>query len=154
MSQEELLVRRIKEGTVLDHVEAGRALRVLSALNITGQDGGLVTVAMNVPSSKMGRKDIVKIGNRFLSPEESNRIALIAPRATVNIVQDYKVVEKRSVRLPQAFVNVFRCPVPTCISNSPEPIVPEILVLRANPPTLKCKYCGRLLYPEDVLSAK
>ncbi|MBI2184690.1 MAG: aspartate carbamoyltransferase regulatory subunit [Thaumarchaeota archaeon] len=152
MSQEELLVRRIKEGTVLDHVEAGRALRVLTALGIKGEDGNIVTVAMNVLSSKMGKKDIVKIADRFLSQEESDRIALIAPRATVNLIRDYRVVEKRVVHLPKTFVNIFRCPNPTCISNSPEPIVPELQVLRADPPTLKCKYCARLLYPVDVLS--
>ena len=154
MSQEELLVRRIRQGTVIDHVEAGRALRVLAALNITGADGSTITVAMNVPSSKMGKKDILKIADRFLSPEETDRIALIAPRATVNIIRDYGVIEKRKVHLPKSFVNVFRCPNPTCVSNSPEPIIPELVVLRVDPPTLKCKYCGRMIYPEDVLQGK
>ena len=151
LSEEQLLVRRIKEGTVLDHVEPGRSLRVLSALNISGEEGNTVTIAMNVPSSKMVKKDIVKIASRFLSPEETNRIALIAPRATVNLVKDYKVIEKRRVELPEAFTNVFKCPNPTCISNSKEPIIPVVEVVKKTPPLLRCKYCARLLQPEDLM---
>ncbi|MEM4298660.1 MAG: aspartate carbamoyltransferase regulatory subunit [Nitrososphaerota archaeon] len=151
MTEEQLLVRRIKEGTVLDHVEAGSALRVLSALNIQGKEGYTVTIAMNVPSGKMGKKDIVKIADRFLSREETNRIALIAPRATVNLIKDYRVIEKRSVELPDSFIDVFRCPNPTCISNSKEPIRSIIDMATKSPPLLRCRYCGRLLEPQDLL---
>ena len=151
LSEEQLLVRRIKDGTVLDHVEPGRSLRVLSALSITGAEGNTVTIAMNVPSSKMEKKDIVKIANRFLNPEETNRIALISPRASVNLIKDYKVVEKRNVELPVAFIAVFKCPNPTCISNSNEPITPVIEVIRKTHPILRCKYCARILQPEDIL---
>ncbi|HEW89869.1 MAG TPA: aspartate carbamoyltransferase regulatory subunit, partial [Candidatus Bathyarchaeota archaeon] len=57
-------VAKIKEGTVIDHITAGRALMVLKILGITGREGFVVSVAMNVPSKKMGRKDIVKIEGR------------------------------------------------------------------------------------------
>src|SRR3990170_3238439 len=102
MSEEGLLVGRIRNGTVLDHVEPGTALVVLSALNIKGTDGNIVSVAMNVSSKKIGKKDIVKVENRVLKPEETNKLALIAPRATVNIIREYKIVEKRSVQLPES----------------------------------------------------
>src|SRR3712207_8799665 len=59
-----LLVRRIKDGTVIDHIEAGKALVVLRALSITGKEGNVITVALNVPSSKHGKKDIIKVENR------------------------------------------------------------------------------------------
>jgi len=150
MSEEALLVRRIKEGTVIDHVESGRALKVLSALGVTGQDGNIVTIAMNVPSEKLGKKDIVKIENRFLHADETNRIALIAPRATVNIIRNFKVVEKRKVELPDILEGVFRCPNPTCISNSGEPLTPTIAVVTRNPIRLQCRYCIRVLKPEEV----
>ncbi|MCP8307394.1 MAG: aspartate carbamoyltransferase regulatory subunit [archaeon] len=148
---EEQLVRKIKEGTVLDHVEQGRALQVLKALNIDGKDGNIVTVAMNVSSKKLGKKDIIKIENRFLKPEETNRIALIAPRATVNLIRNYQVVEKRKVEIPDTFVDVFKCPNPTCISNSNEPISHIIDAVRKSPPLLRCRYCGRLLSPNEVI---
>ena len=151
MADEQLHVRRIKEGTVLDHVEAGSSLRVLSTLSINGQDGNTVTIAMNVPSVKMEKKDILKIGNKFLNPDETNRIALIAPRATVNLIRNYRVFEKRKIELPETFINVFRCPNPTCISNSEEPITPVIEVVEKSGPLLRCKYCARLMQPEDLL---
>lgn len=150
MSKEQL-VRKIKDGTVLDHVEQGRALQVLEALSIDGKDGNIVTVAMNVPSKKIGKKDIIKIENRFLKSEETNRIALISPRATVNLIRNYQVIEKRKIETPDTFVDVFKCPNPTCISNSNEPIRPIIDVLRKSPPLLRCRYCSRLLSPNEVI---
>jgi len=150
MSKEQL-VKKIENGTVLDHVEQGRALQVLAALNIDGKNGNIVTVAMNVPSKKIRKKDIIKIGNRFLKSEETNRIALISPRATVNLIKNFQVIEKRKIETPSTFVNVFQCPNPTCISNSNEPIVPMIDVVRDSPPLLRCRYCSRLLSPNEVI---
>ena len=143
MSEEQLIVRRIKDGTVIDHCEPGSALKVLAALGIKEECTNLVTVAMNVPSKKLGKKDIVKIADRFLTQTEANRIALISPRATVNLIKDYKVIDKRKVELPDAFINIFKCPNPTCISNTNEPITSVILVARPEPPRLMCKYCSR-----------
>ena len=66
MEQSELMVRRIKEGTVIDHIDGGKGLQVLSALRIDGRDGELITIALNVPSGKFKKKDIIKIENKFL----------------------------------------------------------------------------------------
>ena len=151
MSEEHLAVRRIKEGTVIDHVDPGKALQVLSALGVTGQDGDIVTIAMNVPSDKLNKKDIVKVENRSLKADETDKIALISPNATVNIIRNFKVVEKRNVDLPDVLEDVFRCPNPTCISNSREPLKPILMVVTRNPPRLKCKYCTRVLKPEEIL---
>lgn len=151
MSEEHLAVRRIKEGTVIDHVDPGKALQVLSALSVTGQAGDIVTIAMNVPSDKLNKKDIVKVENRSLKADETDKIALISPNATVNIIRNFKVVEKRNVDLPDVLEDVFRCPNPTCISNSGEPLKPILMVVTRNPPRLKCKYCTRVLKPEEIL---
>lgn len=75
----QLLVRRIRDGTVIDHIESAKALFVLRALNITGKEGNVITVALNVPSSKHHKKDIIKVENRFLETHETNKLALIAP---------------------------------------------------------------------------
>ena len=151
MSDEQLAVRRIKEGTVIDHIDSGKALRVLSALGVTGKNGNLVTIAINVPSSKLNKKDIVKIENKFLRANETDKIALLAPHATINLIRNYKVVEKRKVDLPDALEDVFSCPNPTCISNSGEPLKPILIVKNRNPPKLQCKYCMRILNPEELL---
>ena len=145
MSEAQLLVRRIKDGTVIDHVDPGMALIVLKALNITGREGNVITVALNVPSSKFEAKDIIKVENRFLESGETNKLALLAPKATINIIRDYKVIEKRKVELPIAFIDIFRCSNPMCVTNSKEQIKPIIDVIDKSKPTLKCRYCARIL---------
>ncbi len=151
MSSEQLLVRRIRNGTVLDHLQAGRALQVLKALGLDGTHGSVITVAMNMPSSKIDKKDMLKVENKYLSREEADRIALIAPRATVNLIKDFRVAEKHRVELPEVFTGVFVCPNPGCITNSPEALQSSIQVLKRDDPLLQCRYCRRVLHPEELL---
>ncbi len=150
--EQQLLIRRIKDGTVIDHVRAGEALRVLQILGITGKEGEIVSVAMNVPSSKLGKKDVVKVANRFLKTEETDKLALIAPRATANIIKNYKVSAKHRVELPEVFKGILKCPNPTCVSNLPnEPIIPTIDVVDKEAPLLKCRFCQRLITPSETV---
>lgn len=146
----QLLIRRIKEGTVIDHVKAGEALHVLEILGITGREGEIVSVAMNVPSSKIEKKDVIKVANRFLKSEETDKLALVSPLATVNIIKNYKVSEKRKVELPEVFTGLLKCPNPTCVSNmKSEPIIPTIDVIDKEAPLLKCRFCQRLISPSE-----
>ncbi len=148
-----LLVRKIREGTVIDHIPAGRALAVLRILGITGREGLRVALVMNVESKKLGKKDIVKVEGRVLSPQEVDIIALIAPTATINIIRDYKVVEKRRVRMPRLVEDVLRCKNPTCITRKRgEPIRPRFRLVSEKPVVLQCVYCGALLREEEILS--
>jgi aspartate carbamoyltransferase regulatory subunit len=96
---------------------------------------------MNVESSKLGKKDIVKVEDRELKEEEVNRIALIAPDATINIIRDFLVIEKHLVDLPDLIIGVVRCQNPSCISNTEEPIKSRMLVKTKNPVVLRCVYC-------------
>ncbi|MEM3403718.1 MAG: aspartate carbamoyltransferase regulatory subunit [Nitrososphaeria archaeon] len=151
MSEKELIVQKIVEGTVIDHIEAGKALHVLSVLGISGEEGKVITIAMNVPSKKYGKKDIIKIENAYLSPEITNKISLISPHTTVNIIKNYKVVEKRAIEIPDEFVGIFKCPNPNCITNSEETMATKFYVPSKNPPLLRCKYCGRIYSPNEVM---
>jgi aspartate carbamoyltransferase regulatory subunit len=148
----QLLVRRIKDGTVIDHIEAGKALVVLRIIDITGKDGNVITVALNVPSNKHIKKDIVKIENRFLMKYETDKLALIAPRATINIIKDYKLVEKRKIQLPDSIVGIFRCPNLKCISNSEEDIRSTLDIVDKQNIILECRYCARTLTINDLVS--
>ena len=145
-----LLVRRIKDGTVIDHIESAKALVVLRALKITGKEGNVITVALNVPSSKHGKKDIIKVENRFLETYETNKLALIAPHATINIIKDYKLIEKRKIQLPDSIVGIFRCPNLKCITNSEEDISSIINILDKENIILKCRYCARTLTTDEL----
>ncbi len=145
MQESELIVRRIKEGTVIDHINEGRGLQVLGALGISGKDGSLITVALNVPSGKFSKKDIIKVENRFLRDDDTNKLAVIAPKATVNIIKNYKLVEKRRVALPNEIDRIFRCTNPDCITNSQEHTESVMDVVDKGNLILKCRYCGRIL---------
>ncbi|MGI0006702.1 MAG: aspartate carbamoyltransferase regulatory subunit, partial [Nitrosotalea sp.] len=74
MSESDLIVRRIKNGTVIDHIESGKGLKVLNALGIDGGDGDVITIALNVPSSKVAKKDIIKVENKFLQDKDTNKL--------------------------------------------------------------------------------
>jgi len=145
MAEVELRVKPIKSGTVIDHIAGGQALNVLKILGISGTTDATVSVVMNVESKKLGKKDIVKVEDRELKEEEVNKIALIAPAATINIIRDYSVVEKRTVDLPDEIVGVVRCQNPSCISNTSEPIKSRMLVKAKNPVLLRCIYCEQPL---------
>lgn len=145
MEQSELLVRRIREGTVIDHIEGGKGLQVLNALRIDGGDGSLITIALNVPSGKFKKKDIIKVEDKFLKDDDTNKLAVIAPKATINIIKDYKLVEKRRVALPNEIDRIFRCTNPDCITNSTEYIESVMDVVDVEGRVLKCRYCSRVL---------
>ncbi len=140
----EMRVRRIKHGTVIDHITAGQALNVLRILGISGTTRAVVTVAMNVPSGVLGMKDIVKVEDRELEEEEVDRISLIAPNATINIIRDFGVIEKFRVDLPEHLEGVVKCGNPNCISNTSEPVISKFLVNK-KPVELRCIYCDHVI---------
>jgi aspartate carbamoyltransferase regulatory subunit len=144
----ELLISPIRNGTVIDHITAGEALNVLRILGITGTTSECLSIATNVASGRVGKKDIVKIENRELLQDEVDRIALIAPRATINIIRNYEVFEKKGVTIPHHLKGVIRCPNPGCISNTKEPIQSSFEVTERG---LECEYCDWLI-AEDIAS--
>ena len=151
MSERELRVSKIKDGTVIDHISGGYALDVVKILGITGREKRIMTLAINVPSKRFRVKDIVKIEGRALNAEEVNRIALVAPHATINIIRNYDVVEKQEVKLPKVIENIIKCANPACISNSNEPVKAKFYVESEEPLLLKCHYCGYILEKSNVL---
>jgi len=145
MEQGDLTVRRIKDGTVIDHIDVGNGLKVLEALRINGSDGNVITIALNVPSGKLKKKDMIKVEGKFLEDDDTNKLAVIAPTSTVNIIKDYKLVEKRRVSLPNEIDRIFRCSNPECVTNSNEHIESIMDVLDKEKLVLKCRYCNRVL---------
>ena len=146
----ELKVQPIKDGTVIDHIPPGNALKVLKILGLTEKmPESVISIAINVVG-KRGKKDIVKIENRELKAEEVDKIALIAPNATINIIRNYEVVEKRRVEVPNEIVGIVKCSNPNCITNGKEPIKTRFVVKSKHPLKIKCYYCER--EPEDISS--
>ncbi len=90
-------------------------------------------------------KDIIKIEDRELDSKTVDKIALIAPDATISIIRDFYVAEKFTVRLEDHVVGLARCSNPNCITNRGEPVSPEFNVISRHPPQLRCCYCDRIL---------
>ncbi|MGD8545835.1 MAG: aspartate carbamoyltransferase regulatory subunit [Candidatus Bathyarchaeota archaeon] len=151
MGEEELRVSKIKDGTVIDHITGGHSLDVAKILEITGREKKVITIAMNVSSKRFERKDIVKIEGRELNPQEVHKIALLAPYATINIIRNYKLIEKQRVKLPGLIENIIDCTNPACISNSNEPVKAKFYVENEDPLLLKCHYCSYIIEKRDVL---
>ncbi|MHA1839834.1 MAG: aspartate carbamoyltransferase regulatory subunit [Candidatus Ranarchaeia archaeon] len=146
-------VKKIQHGTVIDHIAQGKALAVLRILGIrVGHGEATISIAMNVESNVLGKKDIVKIENRELTQKELNQIALIAPDATINIIRDFTVVKKTRVKIPKIIPGVVPCSNPRCITNSGEPVSPIFDVMQQHPIILRCQFCKRYTQETDILN--
>ena len=142
MPDRQLRVSKIESGTVVDHITGGQALNVLALLGIDGSAGEAVSVVMNVPSDRLGRKDVLKVENRELSEDELDVLSLIAPEATINIIREYEVVEKKRVDRPERVTGVLTCNNRECITNTDEPVDAKFEVL---PEGVRCEYCESII---------
>lgn len=112
----DLKVKALVNGTVIDHISAGKASKVFRILCLESFSNTCI-VACNLNSRATKKKDMIKIEGRELSPQESNLIALVAPNATISIIKEGEVAEKRKVVLPVSVHNFIICPNPNCITN-------------------------------------
>lgn len=147
----ELYAKKIRNGTVIDHISSGYALDVLNILKITGKENHVLCIVMNVPSKKFSKKDMVKIEDWELKPKDADKIALISPYATINIIREYDIVDKKSVNLPKVIKGIVKCNNTSCISNSREPLEPMFHVRKSEPLIMQCHYCSRIMEKEDIL---
>ena len=147
-----LSVSAIKEGTVIDHIQAGQALKIIRVLRLNS-DGNPVTVGLNLISQSLGLKDLIKVENLFLTESQAAQIAIFSPTATVNVIQDYKVARKFKVFLPEAIGAVLACGNPRCITNM-ERVSTFFTVEEHNyQALLRCKHCEKL-FTRDQMNEK
>ena len=146
-------VTAIRNGTVIDHIPAGHALQVIQMLHIDRTRSTPVSLVMNVPSDKLGRKDVLKIEDRELNQEQLDRLALIAPAASIAIIRNHALAEKLRVKLADDMVNVARCSFSNCITkNAREPLPQRLSVISQDPLEVRCYYCGRGQDLEEVIN--
>lgn len=148
MTGKTLNISAIKEGTVIDHISAANTFKVAEILSLKGS-GNVVTVGMNLESKKLGKKGVIKIGDRFLTKQEVDKIALIAPEANINIIKNFGVTKKFSVEIPETISGMIKCANPNCITNI-ERAKTKFAVLNKNPLRIKCHYCERVVGKENV----
>lgn len=133
-----MIIDAIKNGIVIDHIAAGKAMALYKILGLGDLDC-TVAILKNVVSGKLGRKDIIKI-DRVLDLDW-DVIGYVDPNITVNIIMDGRQVEKRQLKLPETITNVIRCKNPRCIT-SVEQELPQVFKLtdRENR-VYRCLYC-------------
>lgn len=142
-------VAAIKDGSVIDHIDSKSTLKVAEILNIQKEEQ-IVLVGMNLTSKFLGKKGIIKIEGKIIDQKEANKIALIAPNATVNIIKDYEVVKKFKIVVPEIIEGIVKCFNPNCVSNYNN-IKARQHVVNKNPIKLRCHYCERLMSAKDIV---
>ncbi|PJC85912.1 aspartate carbamoyltransferase regulatory subunit [Vibrio sp. HA2012] len=142
-----LQVEAIKNGSVIDHIPAHIGIKVLKLFGMDNSNQR-ITMGLNLPSSALGAKDLIKVENTYITEEQANQLALYAPHATVNQIENYEVTRKLVLSLPEQILGVFKCPNSNCITHG-EPVESSFKVVeKANNIQLKCKYCEKVFSRE------
>ncbi|MDR2286850.1 MAG: aspartate carbamoyltransferase regulatory subunit [Prevotellaceae bacterium] len=143
MMEKELKVSAIKNGTAIDRIPSNVLFKVINILGLQNCENQ-ITFGMNLDSKKLGKKAIIKVTDRFFTPDEVNRIALIAPMAKLNIIRNYEVVEKREVEVPEITENILKCINPKCVTNH-ENIKTKFRKVSSEPLEMQCCYCEKYI---------
>lgn len=131
---------QLSDGTVVDHLPVGSAVKALVILGLPRE--GPVTVGMNVPSKRLGRKDIIRVEGLELRKSEADRLALLGASVTVTIVKKGAVARKQTLEVPERLVGVLKCATPTCVTNHER--TPSVFDrMSTSPLVLRCAYCER-----------
>ena len=133
-----MTVDSIQNGIVIDHIAAGSGMKIYELLEL-GKAGAPVAIMMNVTSRKMGRKDIIKIDGSI--PLNLDAIGFVDPGATVNVIRDGKLAEKKRIGMPERLENVIRCKNPRCISTSEQELPQVFLLTDREKKEYRCAWC-------------
>ena len=149
-TNKELVVSALENGTVLDHIPADKVYKALDILNLKGVENQ-ITIGINLSSRAQGKKGIIKIADKFFEDDELNKLALIAPKATVNVIRNFEVVEKKTLTMPEEIVGIAKCMNPKCITNH-QPIKTRFTTIdNGNEISLLCHYCEKISDTRGIL---
>ena len=138
----QLIVNAIENGTVLDHIPSENLFKVVEILNLT-DCANQITIGSNLESKSFGSKGIIKVADRYFENDELNRIALVAPQATINIIKDYKVVDKHKIVIPREVMGIGKCANPMCVTNHQKIRTRFKTLVEKGSINLLCHYCEK-----------
>lgn len=141
-------IRSIKNGTVIDHIPSGLGTLIVKLLKLNGESSFFL--GHYLKSSKIGKKDILKIEDRELTQNEINILAIIAPKATISIIRNSEVSRKIYPELPENINGFVICPNERCVTNHEEMETTFIPFLKDETVFLRCKYCEKIYELKDV----
>ncbi len=139
----ELIVKKIENGTVIDHIPADRVFSVVRILGLN-EVCDEILIGTNLESKKYGTKGIIKATNKYFAKEELDKLAIIAPTATLITIKNYEVTDKRKMELPHKIQKIVRCINPNCITNVEE-MDTLFDVVEKQPLTIQCHYCEKTM---------
>jgi aspartate carbamoyltransferase regulatory subunit len=148
-----LPIRPIEYGTVIDHIPSENTLKVIEILNLE-MASDRVFIAFNVESHEMSesKKGLIKIEGRELTEEESEKLVLLAPEGTINLIKNSKVASKHHIKIPDMIEGIMRgCPNIKCISNIEKKAVTRFKVLNHKKMEMSCYYCEKSFTKEDII---
>ncbi|MBN1386161.1 aspartate carbamoyltransferase regulatory subunit [Candidatus Woesearchaeota archaeon] len=143
----QITVKALDNGTVIDHIPADEIFKVVEILNLKEE---FMVLGTNFSSKKMGRKGIIKIADKELNENELNKLALVTPNATINVIKDGEVKEKKQVKLPEKVENLVQCGNAGCITRF-ENVSTKFHVVAKNPVTLKCHFCEKTFMRNELV---
>lgn len=135
-----LNISGIREGYVLDHIKNGMSLQIYHDLKLDELDNGTIAIIMNAKSSKMGKKDIIKV-ECPIDAIDLDILGYIDHNITVNIVRQNEIVEKKILHLPAKVTNVIKCKNPRCITSIEQELDQVFLLTDEENEIYRCKYC-------------
>ena len=142
-----LNIGAIKEGFVLDHIKAGKAMTIYHDLRLDKLDC-TVAIIKNAQSSKMGRKDIIKV-ECSIDYLDLDVLGFIDHNITVNVIKDEQIIEKRALKLPTQVVDVIKCHNPRCITSIEQGLHHIFVLSDEKTETYRCKYCEEAARKRD-----
>ena len=145
----EIRLTPISNGTVIDHLPPGTALKIIEILKVEPKDAA--SIAINTESRSTGRKDLIMLENRFLNEQEIEKIGLIAKNATLNTIKNRKVAEKTKIGIPKKVSGIIKCINPKCITNA-EPINTKFYI-KNEPLEATCYYCQTTMNENDIVTS-
>ena len=147
-AKKELIVPAIENGTVIDHIPTDVVYQVIRLLGLERYNDE-VLIGNYLHSNKFGRKGIVKIKNKFFDKDEINKIALVAPLASIITIRNYNIVEKIKAEIPDHIDHIIKCMNPKCITNF-EQIDTKFDVVDKENLKLRCHYCEKFTTKETI----
>ncbi len=146
--RKELIVLAIENGTVIDHIPSDKVFQVIRILNLEKSSQQML-FGTNLDSKKYGKKGIVKVKGITFAADEINKIALVAPSATIIVIRNYQVVEKFQVSIPDQIIGIAKCINPKCITNFEE-LTTKFKVVDKENVNLLCHYCEKITKKENI----
>ncbi|MBR0175875.1 MAG: aspartate carbamoyltransferase regulatory subunit [Bacteroidales bacterium] len=149
--RKELVVSAIENGTVIDHIPADKVLQVVKILGLE-KVSNPVYVGINVESKKYGTKGFIKVSDKYFAPADFNKIALVAPTASIIEIKEFEVIRKQAVGIPDSIERIVKCFNPNCVTNKEHDVPTKFKVIKDTEGNFKlhCHYCEKNTTPDKL----